>query len=84
LLRLRDISDELEVLSERRSELWHESPRTAEITAEIRQLSARIERLWAMYRWLRGAICHGSYERIRVRARREEELERELRRRAAS
>jgi hypothetical protein len=84
LVRLHEISRELDELSERRCGLWRAAGGTGEAAAEIGELSRRIERLWATYRWLHGALRNGCHEQIRVRARREEELEREVRRRAGA
>jgi hypothetical protein len=84
VLRLQQISGELDELTQRRWDLWRSTVRTPATAAEIREVSRRLEQLWDTYRWLQGVLRNGCHSDIRIRARREEELERAVRRRAAA
>jgi hypothetical protein len=79
---LKQISLELDELTERRWDLWRSPTRTPATASEIREVSRRLEKLWDTQRWLQGVLRNGCHSEIRVRARREEELERAVRRRA--
>ncbi len=82
-MRLSAISREIEALSARRTALWEHAsdlPR-GELARQAAALTERIERLWASYRWLRSAARSGSHASIRARARREDEVDRDARRR---
>jgi hypothetical protein len=83
-VRIQEISAELDDLTQRRWDLWRSSVRTPATAAEIREVSRQLERLWDTYRWLHGVLRNGCHSEIRVRARREEELERAVRRRAGA
>ena len=77
--RLDRISRELEVLTERRSELWEKASHgTPELGPAIGEVSERIDALWATYRRLRSVALHGPPEHIRELARRDRSIEREL------
>jgi hypothetical protein len=77
-MTLTQIHDEIEQLSERRTELWHalsegHDPATA---AELKQLSERLDALWDDERAVKAALRFGDRDRIVARARVEERLER--------
>jgi hypothetical protein len=77
-MTLTDIHTEIEQISERRTELWHElsqgyDPATA---AELKSLSAKLDRLWDDERALKAALRFGDRDHIVARARVEERLER--------
>ena len=77
-MTLTDIHTEIEQISERRTELWHElsqgyDPATA---AELKSLSTKLDRLWDDERALKAALRFGDRDHIVARARVEERLER--------
>jgi hypothetical protein len=77
-MNLTQIHHEIEEISERRAELWHtlsegHNPSTA---AELKSLSARLDRLWDEERSLKAALRFGDRDHIVARARVEERLER--------
>ena len=77
-MTLTDIHKEIEEISERRTELWHDlsqghDPATA---AELKSLSDHLDRLWDEERTLKAALRFGSRDHIVARARVEERLER--------
>jgi hypothetical protein len=77
-MTLTQIHEEIEAISERRTELWHElsqgyDPATA---AELKNLSAKLDRLWDDERSLKAALRFGNRDKIVARARVEERLER--------
>jgi hypothetical protein len=73
-----EIHEEIERLSEERTELWqrlsveHDSA----VREEIRVLDAQLDRLWDENRAVRATILFGDREKIVARARVEERLER--------
>ena len=69
---------EIDGLSERRAELWRILGEgfDAAASAELKQVDARLEELWAEHRALRARVRFGDRERIVARARAEERLER--------
>jgi uncharacterized protein YdcH (DUF465 family) len=75
---LNEIHQEIERLSEERTELWHRlsSQYDPEIRAEIRALDAHLDRLWDEHRSLRARLRFGDRDSIVARARVEERLER--------
>ena len=75
---LETIHHEIDELSERRVELWHElsEGHEASVQAELRQLEERLEELWGEQRQLRAELRWGDRQRIIARARAEERLER--------
>lgn len=75
---LETIHHEIEELSERRVELWHElsEGHDAERQAEVRRVEDRLEELWQEQRQLRAELRWGDRQRIIARARAEERLER--------
>jgi hypothetical protein len=82
---ISEIRAELEQAVERRSELWHELAEGADSakSAEAARLTGKIEDLWAEARSTQARNRSGAPELIIARARAEERLERESRRKAA-
>jgi hypothetical protein len=72
------IHSEIDELSKRRAELWRILGEgfDAAASAELKQVDARLEELWAEHRALRARVRFGDRERIVARARAEERLER--------
>ena len=73
-----EIHQQIEELSERRTELWHilsqgYDPATA---AELKSLSERLDHLWDEERTLKAELRFGDRNHIVARARVEERLER--------
>lgn len=75
---LESIHEEIEILSEERSELWHRLSAEYDpaIRDDIRRLDARLDTLWDEHRALRARLRFGDREHIVARARVEERLER--------
>jgi hypothetical protein len=75
---LEGIHQEIEVLSEERSELWHRLSAEYDPTVreEIRTLDQKLDALWDEHRALRARLRFGDREHIVARARVEERLER--------
>jgi hypothetical protein len=75
---LSEIHDEIERLSEERSELWHRLSTEYDpaVRLEIRALDTRLELLWDEHRSLRARLRFGDRDAIVARARVEERLER--------
>ncbi len=75
---LNEIHEEIERLSEQRTELWHRLSDQYDpgVREEIRALDARLDRLWDEHRLLRARLRFGDRESIVARARVEERLER--------
>jgi len=75
---LEDIHDEIERLSEERTELWHRlsDQHDPEVRAEIHAIDARLDRLWDEHRAVRARMRFGDRDSIVARARVEERLER--------
>jgi hypothetical protein len=82
---LSEIRAELDGAVERRAELWHElgEGHDPAKSAEAARLSSKIEGLWAEARAVQARNRFGAPELIQARARAEERLERESRRKAA-
>jgi hypothetical protein len=72
------IHEEIEVLSEERTELWHKlsAQHDTEVRAEIHALDEKLDRLWDEIRLVRARLRFGDREKIVARARVEERLER--------
>ncbi len=72
------IHTEIDELSERRAELWRILGEgfDAAASAELKQVDARLEELWAEQRAIRARLRFGDREKIVARARAEERLER--------
>jgi hypothetical protein len=81
--RLATVEAELELAVARRTELWHEQSLDPDpsVSAEVKALSDRINRLWAEARARRACVRAGSRERILRRVRAEARFEREVRER---
>ena len=75
---VESIHAEIDELSDRRVELWHELSEgyDAELQAEVRRLEERLEELWEEQRRLRAELRWGDRQHIIARARAEERLER--------
>jgi ABC-type phosphate transport system auxiliary subunit len=75
---LSEIHDEIERLSEERSELWHRLSDDYDpaIRLEIRRLDSKLDQLWDEHRSLRAQLRFGDRSAIVARARVEERLER--------
>lgn len=75
---IADIRAEIDVLSERRVDLWNRLSDGLDptIVAEIRELEAQLDELWAADRAERARLRFGEREEIVRRARAEERLER--------
>jgi hypothetical protein len=75
---LNAIHEEIERLSEQRTELWHRlsDQYDPEVRSEIRALDAKLDTLWDENRLLRARLRFGDRESIVARARVEERLER--------
>jgi hypothetical protein len=82
---IAEIKAELERTVDRRAELWHElaAGHDEAKSAEVARLSSRIEELWVEARAAQARTRFGSPELIQARARAEERLERDARRKAA-
>ena len=77
-MTLLKIHKDIEALSERRTELWHELSRGHDpaVSAELKGLSERLDDLWDEERTLKAALRFGDRDHIVARARVEERLER--------
>ena len=75
---LEEIREQIEQLSDRRAELWHELSQGHDpsVAAELKELEHEIELLWDKQRAVRAAIRFGDREKILKRARTEERIER--------
>jgi hypothetical protein len=75
---IQEIHLEIDKLSERRAELWRVlgEGHDAAAAAELKQVDAELERLWAEHRATRARLRWGEREKIVARARAEERLER--------
>jgi hypothetical protein len=75
---LEAIHQEIEELSEERSELWHRLSAEYDpaVRDDIRRLDEKLDALWDEHRALRARLRFGDREHIVARARVEERLER--------
>jgi len=75
---LDEIHEEIERLSEERTELWHRlsDRHDPAVRAQIHAIDARLDRLWDEQRVVRARLRFGDRESIVARARVEERLER--------
>jgi HEAT repeat protein len=82
---ISEIRAQLDEAVDRRAEIWHELGDGIDPakSAEIARLSGLIEDLWAEARAAEAQSRFGSPELIQARARAEERLERDTRRKAA-
>jgi hypothetical protein len=77
-MTLNQIHQEIERVSERRTELWNDLSHghDPEVVTEIKRIDARLTALWDDYRTLKAALRFGNRDHIVARARVEERLER--------
>ncbi len=77
-MSIDDIHVEIDRLSDRRAELWRILGEGFDgaASAELKQVEARLEELWAEHRATRARVRWGEREKIVARARAEERLER--------
>jgi hypothetical protein len=75
---IEEIHEEIERLSEERTELWHRlsDRHDQEVRVEIHAIDARLDRLWDEHRAVRARLRFGDRDSIVARARVEERLER--------
>ena len=75
---LSEIHDQIDALSERRSELWRalSEGRDPALADELKQIDEQLGALWNQHRAFRANVRFGDRERIIARARAEERLER--------
>lgn len=75
---IETIHREIDELSEKRVELWHDLSEgyNGEVQAEVHRLEERLEELWQEQRQLSAELRWGDRQRIIARARAEERLER--------
>jgi hypothetical protein len=73
-----EVKQEIDSLSERRTELWHElgAGGGEAVKAELAEIQSRIATLWDEQREIRAALRFGDRTSILVRARTDERLER--------
>ena len=73
-----EIHEEIERLSEERTELWQRlsAEHNSDLRAEIQAIDAKLDRLWDENRAVRATLRFGDREKIVARARVEERLER--------
>ena len=83
---MNEIRAELDEAVDRRAEIWHELGDGIDPakSAEVKRLSSLIEELWAEARATEARNRFGAPELIQARARAEERLERDSRRRKAA
>jgi ABC-type phosphate transport system auxiliary subunit len=77
-MTLNQIHQEIERVSERRTELWNDLSHghNPEVVSEIKRIDARLDQLWDNHRSLKAALRFGNRDKIVARARVEERLER--------
>ena len=77
-MNLQQIHDEIDRVSERRTELYRllSEGHDPETVAELKKLDARLDELWNEHRAFRARLRFGDPEAIVKRARLEERLER--------
>ena len=77
-MSIHEIHTEIEQLSERRAELWRALGQGHDpaVSAELKQVDASLEALWAEQRAIRARVRFGDRDKIVARARAEERLER--------
>ena len=83
---MTEIRAELDEAVDRRAEIWHELGDGIDPakSAEVKRLSSLLEELWAEARATEARNRFGAPELIQARARAEERLERDSRRRKAA
>ena len=75
---MESIHREIEELSERRVDLWHElsEGHDAALQSEVKRVEEQLVALWDEHRQLRAQLRWGDRQKIIARARAEERLER--------
>ena len=75
---LSEIRREIDSATERRAELWRVLAQRSDpdLSAELKELDQRLERLWDEHRSLRARVRFGDRDAIIARARHEERLAR--------
>jgi ABC-type phosphate transport system auxiliary subunit len=75
---LREVKLDIERLSERRTELWHElgAGGGPNVRAELAELQKQVAALWDEQRQIRATLRFGDRDAILTRARTDERLER--------
>ena len=75
---IQEIHTEIESLSERRTDLWHQLGELHDpaVRAELKEIDERLNVLWDEERAAKAELRFGTRERIVQRARAEERLER--------
>jgi hypothetical protein len=83
---MTEIRAELDEAVDRRAEIWHQLGDGIDPakSAEVKRLSSKIEELWAEARATEARNRFGAPELIQARARAEDRLERDSRRRKAA
>ncbi len=73
-----EIRSDIDVLSERRAQLWHRlsSGHDPDVATELKELDDQLATLWDEQRALRARLRWGTRDKIVARARMEERLER--------
>jgi hypothetical protein len=73
-----EIHTDIELLSERRTDLWHRLSESHDpsVRAELKEIDERLNVLWDEERAAKAELRFGTRERIVQRARAEERLER--------
>jgi ABC-type phosphate transport system auxiliary subunit len=76
MTELHEIKREIELLSEHRSELWNQLSQGFDqsVSAELKEIDAKLDRLWDEHRALKARLRFGDREKIIKRARTEERL----------
>ena len=75
---LSEIRREIDAATERRAEVWRTLGEGSDpaLSAELKELDERLERLWDEHRMLRARVRFGDRDQIIARARHEERLAR--------
>jgi hypothetical protein len=75
---VREIHTDIERLSERRTDLWHQLSELHDpsVRAELKEIDEQLNALWDEERAAKAELRFGTRERIVQRARAEERLER--------
>jgi galactokinase/mevalonate kinase-like predicted kinase len=78
MTKLSEIRAEIDRVSDRRAELWHvlSTGHDAQISADVKDLDQRLERLWDEHRAVKAQLRFGDRDEIIKRARHEERLAR--------
>ena len=76
--QIDEIHAEIELLSERRTDMWHRLSEGHDptVAAELKEIDDQLSALWDEHRAAKAEIRFGTRDRIVARARAEERLER--------